>query len=350
MTTIRLATLTDKELWNQYVYQHVDATPYHNFAWLESAKIAYQHNFIAWLALDENNTVVGVLPTVFIKPPLKSGKLSALPFCDVGGALANNSSITEQLLTKAHRYCQQNNIPTFEHRQSIQHELNTEEAVSSASKVRMLLNLPENSEILFSSFKSKLRSQIRKAEKNGLTSSVGQDQKHLGGFYQVFARNMRDLGSPVHSKQWFEAILSTYQENIIIANVYKDDVVVGAGIVLCNGNKCSIPWASTNADYNRLAPNMLLYWSLLAHVADNKFTSFDFGRSTPGEGTYKFKQQWGSEPLALDWQTFSQGQQLIENNNKSTSKLRSYVENIWKKLPVATTVAIGPKVRKYISL
>ena len=161
---------------------------------------------------------------------------------------------------------------------------------------------------------------------------------------------MRDLGSPVHSKKWFEQILANYQDNIIIANVYKDDIVVGAGIVLINGKSCSIPWASTNADYNRLAPNMLLYWSLLSYVADNGFSTFDFGRSTPGEGTYKFKQQWGAEPVALDWQTFQQGQCLPEEAAGSKGKLREIVETCWKKLPVNTSVMIGPAIRKYISL
>lgn len=350
MNSIRLATTDDQVHWDAYVEQHADATPYHRFAWLISAQKAYKHQFIAWVAEDENSNIVGLLPSVFIKPPIKSGKLSALPFCDVGGVLANSTEINQALLSTANHYCLDNNIATFEHRQSIELAKNNEEAVTNASKVRMLLELPENSEALMASFKSKLRSQIRKAEKNGLTSSTGRDKKHIDGFYDVFTRNMRDLGSPVHSKQWFEAIVENYQDNIIISNVYKDDVVVGAGIVLTNGKKSCIPWASTNADYNRLAPNMLLYWSLLSYVADHGFTSFDFGRSTPGEGTYKFKKQWGSEPIALDWQTYQEGQLINENSTGGKGKLRTTIESCWKKLPVSTSVLIGPAIRKYISL
>ncbi|WP_448249783.1 FemAB family XrtA/PEP-CTERM system-associated protein [Thalassotalea agariperforans] len=350
MSSIRLASAQDEKKWDSYVSQHPDATPYHRFAWLTSAQNAYDHKAIAWLAEDEQGNIIGVLPCVLIKPPMKSGKLSALPFCDVGGVIANSAEVNQQLLNTANQYCADHRINTFEHRQSIELSENSPEAIASASKVRMLLALPESAETLFTGFKSKLRSQIRKAEKNGLTSSTGRDQKHLDGFYHVFARNMRDLGSPVHSKKWFEQILANYQDNIIIANVYKDDIVVGAGIVLINGKNSSIPWASTNADYNRLAPNMLLYWSLLSYVADNGFSTFDFGRSTPGEGTYKFKQQWGAEPVALDWQTFQQGQCLPEEAAGSKGKLREIVETCWKKLPVNTSVMIGPAIRKYISL
>lgn len=350
MIVIRLVTPNDQLAWDNYVSSHPDASPYHKFAWLLSTEKAYGHQTVAWVAENENHTIVGILPSVFIKPPIKKGKLSSLPFCDVGGALADSTDINQQLLTAALAYTQQNNIPVFEHRQSIELTKNTPEVLEKANKVRMLLTLPENSEALFTGFKSKLRSQIRKAEKNGLTSSLGRDEKHLNGFYEVFARNMRDLGSPVHSKQWFEAIMNTYQDNMIISNIYKDDTVVGAGIVLFNGEKCAIPWASTNADFNRLAPNMLLYWSLLSFAADNGFTSFDFGRSTPGEGTYKFKQQWGCEPIALDWKTFKQGEHLPEEAPSGKGKLRDTVEQLWKKLPVETSVKLGPVIRKYISL
>ena len=126
--------------------------------------------------------------------------------------------------------------------------------------------------------------------------------------------------------------------------------MIAAGIVLFNGNKCCIPWASTNADHNHLAPNMQLYWALLEYATNAGATEFDFGRSTPGEGTYKFKQQWGAEPLALNWQDFKSGKLLVENNSVSNSKIRHYVESVWKKMPVAASVTIGPNVRKYISL
>lgn len=350
MSSVRLVNEKDKPVWDAYIEKHSQATPYHRFSWIESVKKAYGHQYFAWIAFDESNKVCGVLPTSFIKPPLSAGKLSALPFCDVGGVLAENPAIEQILINAALEHCKKHNITTLEHRNSFSEDQNTDAVLTKVNKVRMILPLPESSDVLFANFKSKLRSQVRKAEKNGLTASTGRDIKHLDGFYQVFARNMRDLGSPVHSKKWFEEILANYQDKMIIANVYKDDIVIGAGILLFNGNKCSIPWASTNADYNRLAPNMQLYWTLLAYATDNGCDEFDFGRSTPGEGTYKFKQQWGAKPLALHWQTFKSGQLQEETVEGSSSKLRGYVETMWKKLPVSTSVAIGPNIRKYISL
>lgn len=338
--------------WQQYVEQHAEATPYHRRGWLESITQAYGFSVIDWIAVDDKDNVVGLLAAAVMKTPLLGKKITALPYCDAGGVLADDKDIEAQLIAAALRFSGETKVRKFEHRQ-VDLTL-SDEALLQQTKVRMVLPLPESAESLMASFKSKLRSQIRKAEKNGLTASVGSDKKHLDGFYQVYARNMRDLGSPAHSKRWFNAILSNFKQDAIIANVYYEQTVVGAGIVLKNGNRCSIPWASTNADFNRLAPNMLLYWTLLAHVSDNQAVEFDFGRSTPGEGTFKFKKQWGAEPSGLNWNDYSDGQLLAaetaSNKDSERRSPRELVENVWRRLPVGLATALGSSLRKYISL
>jgi len=142
-----------------------------------------------------------------------------------------------------------------------------------AEKVRMLLKLPASSEELWKSFKSKLRSQIKKAEKNGLSFRWGT-RADITDFYMVFSRNMHTLGSPVHSKKWIEAVYNGYGTNARIGLVYKDTLPVGCGMILSTEHGVSIPWASTLREFNRLSPNMMLYWNFLKFASDqgkNKF-------------------------------------------------------------------------------
>ena len=63
-----------------------------------------------------------------------------------------------------------------------------------------------------------------------------------------------------------------------------------------------IPWASSIRDFNPLCPNHLLYWHAMETAVAEGVDVFDFGRSTPGEGTFKFKEQWGAEPVPLHWE------------------------------------------------
>lgn len=353
---IRLASDFDKEKWNRFTSRHPQVTPYHHFAWKISIEKAYGHQCFYLMAENSDKEIVGVLPTVSIKPPIIKGKLCALPFCDLGSCLAVNESVEDMLINKALDITLQHNLSAFEYRvsQILPSDIDSIEPVSKAHKVRMLLELPESSDILFTSFKAKLRSQINKAIKNGLTAEMGRSDKLIDEFYDVFSCNMKNLGSPTHSKKWFSEIKDNYMEDMLLCIIKHNERPVAAGIVLFKGSMASIPWASTIRKFNHLAPNMLLYWSLLKYSADNGYKTFDFGRSTYEEGTYKFKKQWGAKPLLLEWKEFHNvGQYTIPVNNTNTdikSKIRPVIETIWKKIPLALTIAIGPRIRKYISL
>lgn len=346
---IRQTTADDKIAWNQYVNQHVEASPYHNYAWVESVSEAYGHPNVSLIALNDGK-VVGILPIINMKTPLSGHFLCSLPYCDVGHALADNPKITSELLTHLQQLKTSSGAKKIEYRDRAQVPENSPPTSDNLQmqKVLMLLALPESSEVLFKGFKSKLRSQIRKAEKNGLTYQLGNSSELLNAFYRILTINMRKLGSPVHSHAWFKALRKNYQDELLISIVYSEKTPVGGAIVLRNNNKASIPWASTLAEYNRLAPNMMLYWSLLKEITDTGATEFDFGRSTFGEGTFKFKKQWGAEPQLLNW--FLPGEQPPLEKPGEPSQLRRIIEKTWPKLPLGLTTQLGPKIRKYISL
>ncbi len=160
---------------------------------------------------------------------------------------------------------------------------------------------------------------------------------------------MHLLGSPTHSIKWFHALREMYQDDLLVGRVWFEGKIVGAGLLLFSGNNVSIPWASTLRDYNNLAPNMLLYWNLLRVSCDRGCKQFDFGRSTYGEGTYRFKKQWGARPVLLDWQTLNE-QGVVAEKSASKSRVRDMVETVWKKLPLSVVNTIGPRLRRHISL
>ena len=94
---------------------------------------------------------------------------------------------------------------------------------------------------------------------------------------------------------------------------------------------------------------MLLYWSMLEYACDNGYKYFDFGRSTPEEGTYRFKEQWGAKPTPLHWHYLSIGNNKPEQDLLEHSKLDNAVK-YWMKLPVSITKIFGPMIRKHIGL
>lgn len=325
---------------------HPDGSPYHLGAWRAAVAEAYGHSEKLLLA-KQDGEIVGGLPICLIARPLGGVRWSALPFCDLGGPLAADSDLATALAARAAHDAAAAGAAGFEARCA---GASGEQADLQGRKVRMLLSLPDDPDALMQSYPPKLRSQIRKAQKNGLACAVEAGAGAVGAFYDVYSRNMRRLGSPAHSRRWFEAVERHYGQQMFIMVVRHQGKAVGAGLVLLCGDKAAIPWASTLADYNALAPNMLLYWSIQAHLCGLGIRRFDFGRSTFGEGTYRFKQQWGAVPQLLDWQEWDGAGMRRPPALPGNGRLRSVVEQVWRKLPLGMTTTLGGRLRRYITL
>ena len=347
---IRTATDADQPVWDDYVLNHPEGLAYQLFAWRRAVKKAYGYE-ACYLLAEKENKICGVLPLIDFHIPFFGSSLISLPYCDAGGILADDVDVAQKLLERALSLAQQSAAKC--------HIRTTQplpvDCDNATDKVRMLLNLPENSELFLASLKSKLRNKVKKPLKSGYKVKVGS-QELIGAFYSVFAENMHELGSPVHSRRWIEAIVSEYKENIRIAVVFTPDgVPAAAGIILLHSTTVSNPWASSLRRYNHMKPNMLLYSTLLSYASDNGFTKFDFGRSTPGEGTFIFKEQWGAKPSSLFWYDLPPSTEVgqdksAEKRSSEPSGKRQLAVKLWQRLPVEAANFLGPRLRRYISL
>jgi len=347
---IRLAEASDRGRWDAFALSHPDASPYHLFAWKMAIETGYGHK-CHYLLAEKHNKIIGILPLVQLRLFPFIDEMVALPFCDVGNCISVDAETQDSLCCEAIRLNTNVNTKNIQ----LRGDLRPTETIQSwfqtieTDKVRMVLNIPPTTDDLLNSFKSKLRSQVRKAEKNGVIFRWG-GSKDIDGVYGVFSKNMHELGSPVHSKIFLKAVLEHFGERTKLGIAEFDGKMIGMGVILLGGNSVSIPWASTLREYNRLAPNMLLYWNFLKYSADKGFAYFDFGRSTEGEGTYNFKKQWGARPSTLVW--YEHTKSRIKNNQKFSLKLkkRTPMASIWKRLPLSIVNIVGPYIRRYISL
>ena len=353
---ITFAEQSDKDRWNAYVLNHPQGIAYQLFAWKEAVEKAYGFKGF-YLIAGNGNKVSGILPLIWINLPFTSGSLVSLPYCDAGGPLADSPEIEHQLICKALKIARTMSVRTVSIRSAKPMAGLDPETTLNKNKVRMLLPLPGSSEKLLSSFKAKLRSQIKKPFKDGLCVQSG-GLELLNEFYPLFSENMRDLGSPVHSRAWIKQVLNKFRNKAVLFVVRMPDQTPAAGgVLLCHSNMVSVPWASSLRRFNSWNPNMMLYWAFLKFASDNKYPAFDFGRSTPGEGTFGFKKQWGASPSSLHWVDFETAvnqpqklQSLIQTGNSNVSGKRKLAESIISKMPFPVFKAFGKMTRKYIPL
>ncbi len=379
--SIKVIQLENNPQWDSYVSAHQKANPYHLMKWQHVITEAYRHKTYALAAINENdspdstkndqkpakNNISGILPLVHMNDFLFGNRLVSMPFFDHGGLLAETPLAEKKLIEKAILLARKLKADHIElsHLEKISclHDSFAPDPSENgkpvhppwslkATKVRMVMPLPDSSELLMKSFKAKLRSQINRPIKAGLEARIGGIEL-LDDFYQVFVTNMRDLGSPVHAKMLPRKVMEQFSDTAKIVLIHNGSEPFAASIMLGFKDVMINPWASALRRHTRLSPNMLLYYSMLAYACDHGYRYFDFGRCTPEEGSYRFKTQWGAQPQSMYWYTlWIKPPKNLESNNQDTEedKKRDLAASLWSRLPVPISKILGPMIRKHIDL
>ena len=333
----------DGSEWDTYVTAHPASSNYHLYGWREIIEKSFGHQSYYLVARDGNNVLCGILPLTFMKSYIFGKFLISLPFFNYGGILASSDEATRQLLNESLRILieTQGDYVELRHREITVSGLETRK-----HKVTMILDLEKDEDAAWKRLDAKVRNQVRKAEKSELQVVTGHLEL-LDGFYEVFCRNMRDLGTPVYCKNFFRNILASFPDSTRIISINLDGMTIASGILTWFRDTLEVPWASSIRDYRELCPNNLLYWEAIKFAIRNKSSRFDFGRSTPDEGTYRFKKQWGALPYQLYWQYILDENVQVPQLNPSNPKFRLAV-NIWQRLPVFVTKIMGPTIVRSI--
>jgi FemAB-related protein (PEP-CTERM system-associated) len=292
------------------------------------------------LEVAENGRTRGLLPLAFVRSLLFGKFLVSLPYLNDAGVLADDEATAHLLVNRAVRLADELDVRYLElrHQGSIPHPYLLQRA---HAKVHMRRPLPSSVPALWQGLDAKVRNQVRKGQKSGLSVSWG-GRELLSAFYAVFSHNMRDLGTPVYSPQLFAAVLREFPDRAEFCVVRHGDLPVAAALLLHGWGVSEVPSASSLRPYNHLNANMLLYWQLLERAVERGQGRFDFGRSTPESNTYRFKKQWGGKPEAAGWQYYLRegtAGELRPDNPRYQPMIR-----LWQRLPVGLTRLLGPSI------
>lgn len=326
--------------WNHYVESSRSASIYHRAEWKELIKKTFGHESHYFAARNNNGEVVGILPLVRLNSRLFGDFMVSMPYFNYGGAVADHPQVEQQLMQAAAACAADLGVSHIEYRDDIPRD----GLPARTGKVNMMLPLPDSHEALWQSFKPKLRAQIKRPQRENVQVLQGGEE-YLHDFYSVFTRNMRDLGTPVYARSFFQHILGTFPDACRLIVIRLDSKPVAAGFLIGHHDTLEIPWASTIRDVNHLSMNMLLYWEVLKYAIDNHFRLFDFGRSSKDAGTYRFKQQWGARPGQLFWHYWLQPGATLPALNPDNPKYALAIK-IWRKMPLSMTTRLGPLIVK----
>jgi FemAB-related protein (PEP-CTERM system-associated) len=339
---IELANKQDQPGWDRFVQQNKRSCFYHCYDIKKSLEATLKLHTHYLVARNSHGDIEGVLPLVEQKSRLFGHAISALPFFNYCGPLGNTSAIETALIEKAIEITQRSGAEHLELRDCYQRQ----KMPARSHKVTMYLNLPNNEKELWRSVGSKVRAQIKKAEPHSPSIKFGGIEL-LNDFYSVFSVNMRDLGTPVYPRRFFQSLAERFPQQTQLVVGYLDSKAVAAAFLTTHHDMVEIPWASSLKTHKTTNINMWMYWQILAWSCQHNFKFFDFGRCTKGEGTYRFKKQWGAIEQPLHWHYWLKDNKPLPELTPSNPKFELLIK-LWQKLPVAIANTLGPHIIKHL--
>lgn len=341
---IRISRLEESDKrWDLFVERHPASTVAHLSAWGRAFHAAYGHEAVYLLA-EDGDEVVGVLPLVMLRSRLFGRCLVSMPFLDYGGVLTEPGRGAEiELVRAAVDVARELRATTVGLRQFEPVDLPFRPVEDRAT---MLLALTSE-EAVWKGLPSERRNRVRKGEKNGLTAHWAGAEA-LREFYRVFAANMRDLGSPVHSRGFFRAMLRELPDIARVLLVRdRTGRAIGAAVCLFYRDTIMVPWVSSLREAWSLCPNFVLYWEVIRFGCRSGYGTLDLGRSFKNAGTFEFKRQWGAAPHSLPWLFIDLVPGRAPSVDRDRSRFATLIE-LWKRIPVPVANVVGPWVRRRV--
>jgi FemAB-related protein (PEP-CTERM system-associated) len=328
--------------WDEFVARAEGSSFCHLAGWRDILSDVIGTECLYWVAADQSGEWQGVLPLVRVKSWMFGHYLVSLPFLNYGGPLGSPAAcrrLTQEAVAEARR----SRVDLLELR-TRSAAAGGRDLATSSRKITVVLPLPSTGEELLRSFPSKLRSQIRRPIREGLTTRFGPDQ--LEPFYEVFARNMRDLGTPVLPRALFERLTAVFPDLVMFGVVYRGEQPLAGGCGFVWREEFEMTWAGALRESRSISANMLLYWAFMEQMIARGVRVFNFGRCSPGGGTHHFKQQWGGADVPLPWCQYAPGG--LRAMPSPDDPAFSWGPRLWRWLPLPIANRLGPRLVRFL--
>lgn len=324
------------EEWDAFVESHPRSTLYHSWRWSEFAGRAFGFEVVRRVERSPEGRLTGVLPLVLQSSPLFGRRLVSLPFFNYGGPLGESPAVEEALIMQSVNAARERRAAVLELRDTMPRPAHR----TRTDKVTLELALPDSPSALGKALGSKLRSQIRRADRESPEVARGGVEL-VDEFYPVFAATMRDLGTPVYPKRFFAEMLRELAADCTVVVVRLRGRPAAGALLTHRRDRTEIPWAASLRELRATSVNMRLYWECLTHAIERGARVFDFGRSTVDAGTYRFKLQWGAVPRPLYWIYPLEPADLPAGGR---NRLAERAQAAWSRLPRPVANALGPLI------
>jgi FemAB-related protein (PEP-CTERM system-associated) len=325
----------DRAAWDAFVFAHPQGTFFHRIGWREIFADEFRLT-PRYLVCERGPILTGILPLVHQKSLLFGNALISAPFCVEGGPLALDEE-SEQALDAAAK-------DVLTETRAAHLEFRSRKATRADWTARRDLYatfrrpISDNHDANLKDIPRKQRAVVRKTLTGGLTSDVDE---RVNRFFPVYAESVRNLGTPVFAKSYFERLKKTFGPDCDMVVVLDAGKPVSAVMNFYFGKTVLPYYGGGTFEARRSGANDFLYWEVIRRAAERGFREFDFGRSKAGTGAFAFKHNWGFEPEWLEYEYLLKPGQALPEKNPTNPKF-SLLIKLWQRLPLPVANLLGP--------
>ena len=326
---------TNAVRWDAFVDACPEATFFHRAGWKQVIDDIFGHpTFFLYAELE--GRIRGVLPLARVKSWLFGHSLVALPFCSYGGVAALDAQAAQALEQRAIEIAKHLDVDHLEMRNLAQRHADwPAQNLYFTFRKPMIQELDDAMRVI----PVKRRNMVRKGVKLGLSSTI---ETPLDWFFDLYAQNVRQHGTPALPKRYFAKILEVFGQDCEILTVLNAQrQPVSTIMTFYFRDEAMAYYAGETPVARDLAANDYKYWALLTRAKERGSRLFDFGRGKQGTGSYEFKKLWGFEPQPLHYEYQLLRSREVPQNNPMNPKYRTLIA-LWKRMPIQLCNWLGP--------
>jgi FemAB-related protein (PEP-CTERM system-associated) len=327
--------------WDGFVRSCPSGTLFHLAAWRRVTAAVLGHESI-YLVARRGTAITGVLPLSRVRNRLFGDCLVSMPLAVYGGICATDADSYSQLLSASGEIAKEAGVKYVEMRNRTEPF-----ATNLAGRdlyVTFTQDLTLGPDKLLERLPRDTRYMVRKSLKNGLTWA---SDISLAEFYDIYARSVHRLGTPVFPMKLFAQVMSEFADNCRVFGVRKGSQAIAAVLCLYFEDRVMPYYGGSLAEFNRDAPNNFMYWNLIAQSCAEGLRYFDFGRSKKGTGAYQFKSSWAMQEAELPYRYLLVKAREVPHLSPVDQKFQLPVA-LWKRMPYSWTKVLGPAVVQWI--
>jgi len=328
----------DFNRWNAFVEDCTSATFFHRAGWKEVIEQAFGHKTY-FLYAEAEGEIEGVLPLGHVKSFLFGDALMSSPFCVYGGIASTTERARKALEESACQLARELNVDYLEMRNL---KPTHDDWARKDLYVYFRKTISPDPEENMLAIPRKQRAMVRKGINAGLTSELDDD---TGRFFSAYSESVRNLGTPVFSRKYFQILRDVFADDCEILTVVKNKQLIASVMSFYFRDEVLPYYGGGTQEARLLKGNDYMYWELMRRAGEKGVKIFDFGRSKQGAGSYSFKKNWGFEPTPLPYEYYLVKAREIPDINPMNPKYRLFV-NTWKQLPLSVSRWLGPMIAR----